>query len=135
MLKFAGILMIFIAGTGMGTAKSMELTKRERNLKKFLWLTSCLKGTVRCGNSCFPEAFLEISEKFDGMYQEFLQSLADRLKGQEGQTLGQIFRDCAKKEFRTAGFSAEEMELIDQKMLQYGTENLSAYLRRMTLDG
>lgn len=62
MLKFAGILMIFIAGTGMGTAKSMELTKRERNLKKFLWLTSCLKGTVRCGNSCFPEAFLEISE-------------------------------------------------------------------------
>ena len=111
-LKFAGILMIFIAGTGMGTAKSMELTKRERNLKKFLWLTSCLKGTVRCGNSCFPEAFLEISEKFDGMYQEFLQSLADRLKGQEGQTLGQIFRDCAKKEFRTAGFSAEEMELI-----------------------
>ena len=46
------------------------------------------------------------------MYQEFLQSLADRLKGQEGQTLGQIFRDCAKKEFRTAGFSAEEMELI-----------------------
>ena len=112
MLKFAGILMIFIAGTGMGTAKSMELTKRERNLKKFLWLTSCLKGTVRCGNSCFPEAFLEISEKFDGMYQEFLQSLADRLKGQEGQTLGQIFRDCAKKEFRTAGFSAEEMELI-----------------------
>lgn len=97
MLKFAGILMIFIAGTGMGTAKSMELTKRERNLKKFLWLTSCLKGTVRCGNSCFPEAFLEISEKFDGMYQEFLQSLADRLKGQEGQTLGQIFRDCAKK--------------------------------------
>ena len=112
MLKFAGILMIFIAGTGMGTAKSMELTKRERNLKKFLWLTSCLKGTVRCGNSCFPEAFLEISEKFDGMYREFLQSLADRLKGQEGQTLGQIFRDCAKKEFRTAGFSAEEMELI-----------------------
>lgn len=95
MLKFAGILMIFIAGTGMGTAKSMELTKRERNLKKFLWLTLCLKGTVRCGNSCFPEAFLEISEKFDGMYREFLQSLADRLKGQEGQTLGQIFRDLS----------------------------------------
>ena len=42
------------------------------------------------------------------MYQEFLQSLADRLKGQEGQTLGQIFRDCAKKEFRPQGFSAEE---------------------------
>ena len=34
MLKFAGILMIFIAGTGMGTAKSMELTKRERKSEK-----------------------------------------------------------------------------------------------------
>ena len=33
MLKFAGILMIFIAGTGMGTAKSMELTKRAESEK------------------------------------------------------------------------------------------------------
>ena len=31
--------------------------------------------------------------------------------------------------------SADEMELIHQKMQQYGTENLSAYLRKMALDG
>ena len=31
--------------------------------------------------------------------------------------------------------SAEELELIHQKMQQYGTENLSAYLRKMALDG
>ena len=30
---------------------------------------------------------------------------------------------------------AEELELIHQKMQQYGTENLSAYLRKMALDG
>ena len=28
--------------------------------------------------------------------------------------------------------SAEELELIHQKMQQYGTENLSAYLRKIT---
>ena len=31
--------------------------------------------------------------------------------------------------------SAEELKLIHQKMQQYGTENLSAYLRKMALDG
>ena len=31
--------------------------------------------------------------------------------------------------------SAEELELIHHKMQQYGTENLSAYLRKMALDG
>ena len=31
--------------------------------------------------------------------------------------------------------SAEELELIHQKMRQYGTENLSAYPRKMALDG
>ena len=31
--------------------------------------------------------------------------------------------------------SAEEQELIRQKMEQYGTENMSAYLRKMALDG
>ena len=31
--------------------------------------------------------------------------------------------------------SAEELELIHQKMQPYGTENLSAYLRKMALDG
>lgn len=31
--------------------------------------------------------------------------------------------------------SAEEQELIHQKMEQYGTENMSAYLRKMALDG
>lgn len=133
MLKIAGILMIFIAGTGMGTAKSMELTKREQNLKKFLWLTSCLKGAVRCGSICFPEAFLEISGKFDGMYREFLQNLADRLKSQEGQTLGQIFRDCARKHFRNAGFSAEEMELIASLGDRLGYLDREMQLRQMEI--
>lgn len=31
--------------------------------------------------------------------------------------------------------SAEEQELIRQKMEQFGTENMSAYLRKMALDG
>ena len=31
--------------------------------------------------------------------------------------------------------SADEMELIQQKMAQFGTKNLSAYLRKMALDG
>ena len=31
--------------------------------------------------------------------------------------------------------SAEELELIHQKMQQYGTKNLSAYMRKMTRDG
>lgn len=31
--------------------------------------------------------------------------------------------------------SAEEQELIRQKMDQFGTENMSAYLRKMALDG
>ena len=31
--------------------------------------------------------------------------------------------------------SAEELEMIHQKMQQYGTENLSAYLRKMAVDG
>ena len=31
--------------------------------------------------------------------------------------------------------SAAEMEAIQQKMAQFGTKNLSAYLRKMTLDG
>lgn len=133
MLKFAGILMILIAGTGMGAAKSMELTVREQNLKKFLWLTSCLKGAVRCGNTCFPEAFLEISGKFDGMYREFLRNLADRLKSQEGQTIGKIFRDCAKKKLRDAGFSAEEMELIASLGERLGYLDREMQLRQLEL--
>lgn len=31
--------------------------------------------------------------------------------------------------------SKEEMELIKQKMLSFGTQNLSAYLRKMAIDG
>ena len=31
--------------------------------------------------------------------------------------------------------SKEEMELIKKKMLSFGTQNLSAYLRKMAIDG
>lgn len=31
--------------------------------------------------------------------------------------------------------SSQEMELIRQKMAQFGTDNLSAYLRKMAIDG
>lgn len=44
------------------------------------------------------------------------------------------FSICVSGRFRF-WVSAEELELIHQKMQQYGTENLSAYLRKMALDG
>ena len=68
MLRMAGIILILLAGAGMGYAGSRELTMREKNLRQFLQLIIYLRGEIRCGCASLPEGFRETADRFSGRF-------------------------------------------------------------------
>ena len=51
MLKLAGMFFLIIGGAGIGYARSLELTRSQKNLESLLQLLLLLKGEIRCANS------------------------------------------------------------------------------------
>lgn len=112
MLKAAGIFLIFTAAAGMGYSKSLELTRREKELRAFLWLAACLKGAIRCGNASLAEAFREASLRFQGQYREFLLETAKRMEQAKGQSFDEIYRSSVADMLPGQSISREEQELV-----------------------
>ena len=63
MLKLVATLFLILGGSGIGYARSRELTEREKNLEILLQILFLLKGEIRCGNSSLPDAFRKIADK------------------------------------------------------------------------
>lgn len=133
MLKNAGILLILIAGVGMGYSRSRELTLRERNLRLFLQMVICLKGEIRCGNLSLPEAFREIARKLPGIYGEFLEEICLSLREASGRPLGEIYRQCAEQKFKDLDFSRGERELFCSLGGRLGYLDREMQLRQLDL--
>ena len=88
MLKVSGALLVFFAGWGMGNWRSRQYQQRIKDLQILQLIISCLIGEISYARNTLPEAFSRISEKVASPFQEYLQSVAKRLKEQE-QTVRQ----------------------------------------------
>ena len=117
MLRMAGIILILLAGAGMGYAGSKELTMREKNLRQFLQLIIYLRGEIRCGCASLPEGFRETADRFSGVYREFLREVSQRLGNPAGGSMGEIYRQCAEAKLKRLELSREgRLGYLDREM-------------------
>ena len=87
MLKLAGMFFLIIGGAGIGYARSLELTRSQKNLESLLQLLLLLKGEIRCANSTLPDAFREIADKIRDPFGHILREAAEVMEKADGQTL------------------------------------------------
>lgn len=126
MLKLAGAVLIILASVGLGYSRSRELTRRERNLEEFLQVILCLKGEIRCGNSSLPDALKDTAHRCPKTYETFLNAVASCMESSKEESLGTIFRKCArehleelaldKEEKRKIGLLGERLGYLDREM-------------------
>ena len=88
MLKLAGMFFLIIGGAGIGYARSLELTRSQKNLESLLQLLLLLKGEIRCANSTLPDAFREIADKIRDPFGHILRSRDRREEVEVLRSLG-----------------------------------------------
>lgn len=105
MLKLVATLFLILGGSGIGYARSRELTEREKNLEILLQILFLLKGEIRCGNSSLSEAFGEIAGKIEGSFSEILLDAAQEMRGSGGSNLTEILEHCIQKNIYLQNFA------------------------------
>lgn len=133
MLRAAGIFLILLGGTGLGFCKSREMSGRQKGLREFIQAAAYLKGAVRCGNTPLPDAFEETAGKLTGIQKAFFQQVARELRCYDSRMPGEIFRGCAEKELKKAGFSEQERDLIASLGGRLGYLDKDMQLRQLDL--
>jgi len=107
-LKIAGIILIVFSGAGLGICKSLELSRREKILEQLGKMILLLKNQIRCTGDTIPDALLEVAGKMSGEYREFLLSTSGAVQKRNGNTFGEIFKDCARELLPLSKVSEEE---------------------------
>lgn len=110
MLKLAATLLLILGGTGIGYARSREITEWEKDLEILLQIFVFLKGEIRCSNSSLPDAFREISGKISPPFREILRDAAKEMKKSDGRTLEEILKSCGEEKF--CGKCRAEREMV-----------------------
>lgn len=107
-MKIAGIILIVFSGAGLGICKSLELSRREKILEQLGKMILLLKNQIRCTGDTIPDALLEVAGKMSGEYGEFLLSTSGAVQKRNGNTFGEIFKDCARELLPLSKVSEEE---------------------------
>lgn len=131
MQKAAGMILIVAAAAGMGFSKSLELVRRERNLRGILRMVVLLKGEIRYGNASLHDAFLGVSGKLTGELSDFLRETAERMQASAGVPFGELFRRCAEEKLDGFILSAEEREAFFSLGGHLGYLDLAMQLKQL----
>lgn len=107
-MKIAGIILIVFSGAGLGICKSLELSRREKILEQLGKMILLLKNQIRCTGDTIPDALMEVAGKMSGEYREFLLSTSGAVQKRNGNTFGEIFKDCARELLPLSKVSEEE---------------------------
>lgn len=146
-MKIAGIILIVFSGAGLGICKSLELSRREKILEQLGKMILLLKNQIRCTGDTIPDALLEVAGKMSGEYREFLLSTSGAVQKRNGNTFGEIFKDCARELLPLSKVSEEErgcflsigerlgyldreMQVAQLSLLEADMDRCLGYLRR-----
>lgn len=133
MLKAVGLILIIIAGTGLGFSKCFALSEREKNLKSILRMVILLKGEISYGHSSLPDAFAMTSEKMQGKFGEFLKETSLRMMDSPGMRFGQIFRECVQRKLHPLYLTKEEEEALLSLGEHLGYLDLNMQIRQLEM--
>lgn len=110
MLKDAGLILMVLAGAGLGFSGSCRLTQRLEALNMCMQMAVYLKGEIRYGRLSLKEAFADGADKLSGEYRGFFQAVSRELEQNTEKTFAQIFTECGEQYLGKLELTREEQE-------------------------
>lgn len=111
-MKIIGAVLIVGSGIYLSGNITMAMKRRLQELYALKTLMVLLEGDISYSISTLPECFLEISEKVDSPFDEWLHSLGNQLLNYEVGGFESIFQASIQTLKRDSYLRQEDMELI-----------------------
>lgn len=92
-IKLFGIILIILAGTGIGFKASENLLMQNNQLKKLRQMLTILRGEIKFNNSTLAQAMDNIKGRVAEPLDEFLAYVASNLNEYSGTTLKKIWEN------------------------------------------
>lgn len=120
MMKMAGAVCILLSCGMLGFIKGTEIKKRLYNLLFLQRIMLMLKSEIEYGRSELQEAFLNISERVEEPYSEWLSVLAKKLISREEGKLQVLWRESIEEYLGGIGIHSEEKKELTELGAQLG---------------
>ena len=91
MLKAAGALLVILSCTAMGYGKSLNYSKRLRELEEIQKMVYFLLGEITYRREALPEAMVRVADKVRPPLSKFLREVSKAAKEYQGERFSRIF--------------------------------------------
>lgn len=110
MIKWIGAILVMVSAYAIGSILAGQIKERERWLKEIKTTLFLLEGELEYHQMPFPEALQLVGERHGGNLKKFLCELGEELKKKEGSSLQELWREHAKRFFKTSSLTKEQKE-------------------------
>lgn len=115
-LKILGSILCVLSSSGLGFWFGMNKKKRMNELKELKKLFTQLKGEIQYHFMPLPEAMERIGTENETIFSEFFLEIAEKLKGYEGNTFYQIWKEAIGIKLSGSSLNRNDQE----KLLRIG---------------
>lgn len=123
MFKIMGAVFVLTASSAFGFCLCEELEEKERVLKTLLKMMRYISDRIMVECDSLSEAFLHASSRMEEPYQSFLLRISERMDGEEGIPVSQIWQEETETIANEIG--AKEAANLAQCMSQTGFSDKS----------
>lgn len=93
MFKMIGACLTMFASTAMGLCYCDEFKEKQDALKNLLHMMEYISNRILAECDCLTDAFLHTAKRLEAPYSTFLKNVAERMMGQEGISLAEIWSE------------------------------------------
>lgn len=140
MLKLIGSLLILTSAAGMGLSFSADLKKHCMELRLLKQLIYMLRGEIKYTKTPLPEAFSNMADRLPEPFGPFLRETAEEMRGMEGKSFCELWREQVEKCLSGTRLTKEEREqlgdlgeVLGYLDLEMQLSSLELYLERLEL--
>lgn len=132
MQKLIGCAMVFVACSGMGICKGLELQSHLRELEELKKIFTLLKSELQYTRAPFAEVFRKIGKKTKGKLGDWLINLYKSLEEKGTGTFYEIWCDSLETNLYYTYLKTEEIDELKNlgKNLEY-IESIDLYIEQL----
>lgn len=132
MYRAAGLVLIIVAGAGLGFSGSRAMEDELESLNQMLRMAGYLKGEIRYGNASLYDAFCGAATRLPGVYGMLLKDVAGYMKERTGESLEEIMARSVKSHQSELGCPEKVKEDFCMLGRYLGYLDLDMQIRELT---
>ena len=118
MFKIIGAFLTIFASCALGFCYCDDFKEKQQVLKNLLHMMEYISNRILVECDCLRDAFLHTAKRMEAPYASFLNQVSQRMMGEEGITLNQIWQE--EVESLRSVIGSEELDVLRECMGQTG---------------